>query len=740
MQMQTGGFTLSPAATVYAGGAGLQSSVATLNAYLKKYHGFELRRAASPKASVSLVLDSKAGNVSGAYQLWVSNQGIEVRGYDAAGVYYGVQTLLQLLPHPKTKALLVQVPAVQITDAPRFPYRGMMLDVARHFQPISFVKQTIDQLAMLKMNVFHWHLTEDQGWRIEIKKYPKLTEVGAWRDGTIVGRYPGAANDNQRYGGFYTQEEIKEVVRYAAERHITIVPEIEMPGHSGAAIAAYPFLSCFPQEETVIPKHPSEAAKAKKGKKVMESWGVYEDVFAPTEETFKFLEDVIDEVAALFPGKYIHIGGDECPKEAWKRSAFCQQLIKEKGLKDEHGLQSYFIQRMEKYINSKGKQIIGWDEILEGGLAPNATVMSWRGEEGGIEAAKQQHDVIMTPTSHCYLDYSQSKNEDSVTIGGYISLEKIYGYEPIPVELRGTPAARFVQGTQANVWTEYMRYPAKVQYMIYPRLAALAEVAWTQPDQKNWDRFQQKIPTLFQRLSRQNISYSKAFYDIDASIERRPDGSGVQWLLQTKNAQGKLMIAAPGKAAVPYTGPVAIDQSGTWTASLLEGNKTVSTVSQVFNLHKAVGKTIQVQTAPSPKYPGNGGVQGLINGAASQRGMNSTEWCGWEGKDLEAVIDLGSAQQLSTVAVHSIESQGSWIYRPAIVQVLLSEDGVTYREAGSKQLSAPVDDQFRVVGFAFAAAKARYVKVIARHFGIIPAGMPGASNHAWMFIDEIVVN
>jgi hexosaminidase len=387
----------------------------------------------------------------------------------------------------------------------------MHLDVGRHFFNAAYVKKFIDFIAMHKMNTFHWHLTEDQGWRIEIKKYPKLTSVGAFRKGTIIGHHPGTGNDNTPEGGFYTQEEIKDVVKYAADRYITVVPEIELPGHASAAIAAYPQLSCFPDEAT---KHPNKVIWSgdSTGKQVQQAWGVYPDVFVPSEFTFKFIEDVMDEVMGLFPGKYIHIGGDECPKDNWKRSAFCQQLIKEKGLKDEHGLQSYFIQRVEKYLNSKGRQIIGWDEILEGGLAPNATVMSWRGEKGGIEAAKQKHNVIMTPGSHVYLDHSQMKKEDSVVIGGFLPLQTVYGYEPVPKEL-SADEEKYVLGAQGNVWTEYMSNPAKIEYMIFPRMTALSEVLWSPKESRNWADFEKRLPAQFKRYDWLKVNYSKAYLD-----------------------------------------------------------------------------------------------------------------------------------------------------------------------------------------------------------------------------------
>ncbi|MCU0395115.1 MAG: family 20 glycosylhydrolase, partial [Chitinophagaceae bacterium] len=542
-------------------------------------------------------------------------------------------------------------------------------------------------------------------------------------------------------GGYYTQEEVKEIVRYAAERYITVIPEIEMPGHSSAAIAAYPFLSCFPEEETVIKRNASVASQAKKGKKVQETWGVFEDVFVPSEQTFQFLQDVIDEIVPLFPSKYIHIGGDECPKEAWKRSTFCQQLIKEKGLKDEHELQSYFIRRMEQYINSKGKQIIGWDEILEGGLAPNATVMSWRGEQGGIDAARQRHDVIMSPNSHCYLDHSQTRNEDSVTIGGYTTIDKLYSYDPMPAALKGTEFEQFVKGVQGNVWTEYMRSAQKVEYMIFPRLAALSEAAWTQQANKQWNDFANRIPAFLQKLDRMQTQYSRAFFEINSAIVPAEDGSGIRWKLDSRYPNARIMVTPPGGTPMAYQQPLAINTSGTWQAVLQEGNKTLNTVNQSFNLHKATGRSISVTPKTARQYSGQGGVQGLVNGVTSQHGLSSNEWCGWQGADVEAVIDMAQAQPISKVVVHTIEATGSWIHRPARVEVMLSADGTTYAPAGSvncKELPAS-GQGLRQVEIPMSAANARYIKVLVKHAGTIPAGMEGAGNPAWLFIDEIEV-
>ncbi|MBS1579441.1 MAG: beta-N-acetylhexosaminidase [Bacteroidetes bacterium] len=502
---EKGEFVLS-SSTVIVANKKEQNSINFLNDYLQKFYGFKLKqvtKATSNFINLTTPVFVRKPDNEEAYTLIVNKSSIHIQGSSLNGTFYGVQSLLQLLPTTKNNKL--SIPFISIEDAPRFAYRGMHLDVSRHFFPVDYIKKYIDFIALHKMNTFHWHLTDDQGWRIEIKKYPKLTQVGGFRNGTIIGRYPGKGNDGEYYGGYYTQEQIKEVVQYAANRFITVIPEIEMPGHSSAAIAAYPELSCFPNEPT---KHNPRTAwhGDSTTKQVQQAWGVFEDVYAPTEYTFNFLENVLNEVMQLFPSKYIHVGGDECPKESWKRSAFCQQLIKEKGLKDEHGLQSYFIQRIEKYLNTKGRQIIGWDEILEGGLAPNATVMSWRGEQGGIEAAKQKHNVIMTPGGWCYFDHSQTQKEDSVTIGGFTSLEKVYSYDPVPKELNNENK-KYVLGAQANVWTEYIGSISKLEYMIFPRMSALSEVLWTPSEQKNEADFKRRIEIQKIRYNMWEVNY-----------------------------------------------------------------------------------------------------------------------------------------------------------------------------------------------------------------------------------------
>jgi len=441
------------------------------------------------------LLDENLSNDEG-YKIEIRQNGITITSKDNKGAFYAIQTLRQLIPasfedktYPNKE---IRIKCQIIEDSPRFKYRGMHLDVGRHLFSVEFIKKYIDALAMLKFNTFHWHLTEDQGWRIEIKKYPKLNTIAAYRDSTLAGHYTDKPRkyNKIRYGGYYTQEQVKDIVNYALEREITIIPEIEMPGHSKAAIAAYPNLSC--KEKSV---------------NVATLWGVFEDIYCSKEETFKFLEDVIDEVVDLFPGKYIHIGGDEAPKTRWEKCKNCQSVIKRESLKDEHELQNYFISRMEKYINSKGKKIIGWDEILEGGLAPNATVMSWRGVSGGIKAANMKHDVIMTPNATCYLDHYQSKDKNEpLAIGGYTPLEEIYNYEPIPEEL-DSESSKYIIGAQGNVWTEYMSTSEYVEYMVFPRIFALSEVVWSK-NKSNFEEFTSRVISFFDRLDKLDINYS----------------------------------------------------------------------------------------------------------------------------------------------------------------------------------------------------------------------------------------
>lgn len=735
-----GKFTITQKTTIVASDDEDRKTAILLNDYLQQVYGFKLdidKKEGKNYIRFSTKRFIKAPD-NDAYSLTVSPDGITINGDTYNGTFYGMETLIQLLPVEKVSPMAI--PMVTINDYPRFAYRGMHLDVGRHFFPVSFVKKYIDYLALHKMNYFHWHLTEDQGWRIEIKKYPRLTEVGAYRNGTIIGRYPGTANDNQPYGGFYTQDEVKDIVQYAADRHITVIPEIEMPGHASAAIAAYPGLSCFPNEKTIIPSHPSEASQRATGKLVQESWGVYEDVFcAGKDSTFQFLQNVLDEVIPLFPCKYVHVGGDECPKANWKRCPLCQKRIQEEHLKDEHALQSYFIQRMEKYLNSKGKTLIGWDEILEGGLAPNAVVMSWRGEEGGIAAAKDNHQVIMTPGEYVYLDHAQSQNEDSVTIGGYLPLEKTYSYEPIPAALPASQA-KYVMGAQGNVWTEYMAYPSKVEYMIFPRMSALSEVLWSPKEKKNWADFERRLPVLFKRYNLWKANYSDAYYNLKTSILPAPGNNGLQLKLETKDKNGKLTYGiADQHLQKNYTKPVVLTQSGLITAMYQNKNNITDTVSLDLHFNKATGKKIMLKTDASSKYPGDGPFT-LVNGIQNTTGLSKgKEFLAWQGGDCEAMIDLGKIQSFSNATIHTLQQEGSWIYAPQSAEVFISNDGKSFTSVGSTTGFTKSTGSNGVMKVDFNTVQSRYIKVLVKNTGIIPDGKPGSGNPAWLFVDEIEI-
>jgi len=502
----------------------LINSIVFFKDYLSKYYGINIKRdtTLSKKGNViKLAVNNIKTSNPDRYELNADSKEIQIIASSSKGIFYGIQTLIQLLPNSR-KALPVQIPSVSITDYPRFDYRGMHLDVSRHFFDVAFVKQYIDYMALHKMNYFHWHLTDDHGWRIEIKKYPKLTEIGAWRNGSIIGLWPGKGNENIkyqvlpaeikitpkdaviktdgiRYGGFYTQEQIKDVVDYAAKRYITIIPEIEMPAHSMALLAAYPELGTEPNKKY----------------EVAETWGMmnkYNNVLQASDTTFKFLENVLTEVMALFPSPYIHIGGDEASKVWWKQSAVSQQFMKANGLKDESELQSYFIRRMEKFVNSKGKTIIGWNEILQGGLAPNAVVMSWQGEKGGIEATQQNHKAIMTPENKMYFNHAQFIKEDSLTANKPSLLVDVYSYEPVATELTAEQA-KYIWGGQGCLWSEYITNPAKVQYQLFPRLDALSEILWSPKDKRNIPDFLKRLKTQFKRYDLMGINYSKRYLE-----------------------------------------------------------------------------------------------------------------------------------------------------------------------------------------------------------------------------------
>ncbi|MQP53352.1 family 20 glycosylhydrolase [Flavobacterium sp. LMO9] len=655
------------------------------------------------------------------YYIEVWSNKIHISAFSHQGIFYGIQTLVQMIPYEKSSE--IKLKEVSISDQPKFQWRGMHLDVSRHFFPKDFIKKYIDYLAMYKMNAFHWHLTDDQGWRVEIKKYPKLTEVGAWRNGSMIGHYTDQTFDDIRYGGFYTQEEIKEIVAYAKERHITIVPEIEMPGHALAALASYPEFSCT--------GGPFEVGK---------TWGVLEDVFCAKDETFTFLENILTEVIELFPSEFIHIGGDECPKVRWKSCSHCQKRIKEEHLKDEHELQSYFIQRIEKFVNSKGRKIIGWDEILEGGLAPNAAVMSWRGTEGGIAAAKQKHFVVMSPGSHCYFDHYQGepKNEP-IAIGGYTNVEKVYSFDPIPKKL-SADESKYILGAQANLWTEYITTPDHAEYMLMPRMAALSEVLWGTSNPTNYKEFEKRLISHFEIYDKKGINYSKAIFEVTSKVNRNGNGEGVLFELKSANSFNGIRYTTDGSEpnvnSIQYLKPIEITKGQTIKAALFENEKQKSTIlEQKFFWSKAVGKNISLINQPHENY-NNGGALTLVDGLIGNRSKFGRDWLGFSGKDLNATIDLGKTETIDKVILCVLESKGSWIYYPKKIEVFISNDGKNFESVSKLNLSEIQDVKGEVV-LEVKSKKTQFVKVIATNFGKITDGNPGAGSDAWLFVDEI---
>ncbi len=574
LQQEEGVFTLEKTTPVYvdAGDSSLLRTIGFLNERLEKAAGFSLKviqddplRHGQEKGI--FLLDAELSKE--AYNLEITPGRVLIEYGDGAGAFYAVQTILQLLPteifaESRQRGVRWELPCCAIEDAPRFPYRGMHLDCCLHFFSVDFLKKYIDVMALHKVNRFHWHLTEDQGWRLEIKKYPLLTEKGQWRKETVIGSLSSGFYDGKPYGGYYTQDEVRELVRYASERYVTIIPEIELPGHALAAIACYPELSCGLED------HYETATR----------WGIFKQVYCPKEETFKFLEDVFDEVFELFPTELVHIGGDECPKASWKKCPHCQSLIKKLGLKDEFELQSWFIQRMEKYINSKGHQIIGWDEILQGGLAPNAKVMSWLGEEGGIKAAQQHHEVVMAPYPKYYLDYWQADPEsEPLAMGGPTTLRTMYEYNPVP-EVLTSDERRYIIGVEGCVWTEYMPTPARVEYMAWPRMCAIAEAGWTRED-KDWNRFTRSLELHLGRLDRLGVAYCKAFFDPFIELHKDTEYSKVATIsVDAPGAEIRYTLdgSTPTAESRLYEGPFVINRQQRVTAAAFREGKRIGDI------------------------------------------------------------------------------------------------------------------------------------------------------------------
>ena len=586
------------------------------------------------------------------------------------------------------------------------------------------------------MNVFHWHLTDDQGWRIEIKKYPKLTEVGAWRvdreDQPWNARPAQKEGEPATYGGFYTQDEVREIVAYAAARGITVVPEIEMPGHCQSALAAYPQLSCTGGPFTVPPGG---------------VWPIT-DVYCPgNDETFTFLQDVLDEVIPLFPSPYVHIGGDEVDKANWKKCPKCQARMKAEGLKTEEELQSWFVKRIERYINSKGKKLIGWDEILEGGLAPNAAVMSWRGTQGGITAARSGHDVVMTPTSHCYFDYYQGQPAvEPPGIGGFLPLRKVYEFEPAPAELIADEAARILGG-QANLWAEYIPTGSHAEYMAFPRIAALAEDVWSPRASRDWKDFVRRLPAQLERYRRAGICYAESAFNATLTPELDPKTSTLTLSMSNELGIPEIRYRADGRnpdaSSALYSKPLRLKRTATVRAGTFVNGLLVGKVNETrFLTHKALGKAPKLAHPFKERYKGGGDI-GLVDGLRGSKSHTDGHWQGFEGEDLEAVIDFGRTERISAVTVGFLQNINAWIFFPERVELSVSADGKEFTTVAT----IPNDDSPRTAEIViqdFAArlqgVKARYLKVLAKTIGVCPPGHPGAGGKAWIFADEIIVD
>lgn len=684
----------------------------------------------------------KTGESPEYYELKITRQQVRLSAATGAGMFRGMQTLFQVFPseivrhNPPMLYKEIQLRELQIKDYPRYSYRGMHLDVSRHFFPKEFVKKYIDLIAMYKMNTFHWHLTDDNGWRIEIKKYPKLTETGAWRvdheDIPWRDRPLQKPGEKATYGGFYTQQDIREIVQYAADRYITVIPEIEMPAHSIEVLAAYPSLSCTGGPFTVPPGT---------------YWPNSAIYCAGNDSVFTFLENVLSEVIELFPSKYIHIGGDEADKASWKQCPKCQARMKTENLRDEKELQSYFIKRIEKFIVSKNRKVIGWDEILEGGLAPEATVMSWRGVEGGIAAARQGHDAIMTPGTHCYFDYYQADPAtEPEAIGGFLSLKKVYSYEPTPAEL--TPReAKHILGAQGNLWTEFIATPEKAEYMAVPRMIALAEVTWTPSKNRDWPDFQARLAEQFVRLTKMKVNFCKGSYKVDVSTRFDPKTNAVNLILKSEQYKAEIRYTLDGNDVTEksplYSGPVKITGNGYVKAAVFENGKLQEKATDMpLIFHKAIGKKVRYNIEYSYRYPASGNGS-MTDGLRGSTNLRDGFWQGYSGKNLDLIIDLGKEMPVNSVQANFLQNQKSWIFLPEAVEYSLSSDGKKYHsfnevlhtvsQKEEKAIIQPFNFQFRE------NTKARYIHVKAKNIGKCPSWHEGAGEDCWIFADEIVV-
>lgn len=683
--------------------------------------------------AICLTLDLSDDNAE-AYKLIVNDKRVCISGASEAGVFYGIQTLRKSLP--VAQDINVNLSAVEIYDKPRFAYRGAMLDVARHFYTVDEVKTFIDMLALHNINRFHWHLTDDQGWRIEIKKYPKLMSVASERKETVVGRWYSGIYDGKPYGGYYTQDELRDVIDYAAKRHITIIPEVDLPGHMQAALTAYPELGCTggPYEVRTI-------------------WGVSQDVLCVGNDfTLQFVKDVLSEVADIFPSEYIHIGGDECPKVRWEKCPKCQERIKSLGLKSdakhtkEQRLQSYMIQEAAKYLKEKGKRIIGWTEILEGGLVPDATLMSWIGESGGIEAAHQHHDVIMTPNTYLYFDYYQSKKveDEPLAIGGYLPIEKTYNYEPMPKELT-KEEQQYIKGVQANLWTEYIPVFSQVQYMVLPRLGAVAEVQWTDPSKKDYKDFLRRVPHLVAVYDCYGWNYATRVYDVNVDMKADTVNHVLNVQLSTM-ADDPIYYTLDGQdpteKSLKYTKPFTIDQSVVLKTMAVHPDRTSKISVDTIRFNKATLKPVVLLQPNESRFSPDGPVV-LVDGRNGNHSFDTGAWLAVAGNDLEAVINMQAETILSSASVHVYVRKDAWLFDARGFSVSVSSDNKNYKEVASqeyKQMQESDSDGIIEHEFSFDSCKATYVKIKVISEKSMPDWHWDAGKAPFLLIDEIILN
>ena len=690
----------------------------------------------APKSNAIILSATLGGDNAEAYAIEVNSDLITVNGASAAGTFYGIQTLRKSIAAPESADNTLVFPSVSISDAPRFSYRGAHFDVSRHFFPADSVKRFIDMLALHNINRLHWHLTDDQGWRLESKKYPGLTEIGSKRGGTVIGHNSGKY-DGKPYGGYYTQEEARDIVNYATERNIIVIPEIDLPGHMLGALAAYPDLGCTggPYE-------------------VWQQWGVADDVLcAGNPDTYKFIDGVLEEVMDIFPSEYIHLGGDECPKVRWKECPKCQAKINELGLKsDDHSsaeekLQNHVMKHATETLAKHGRKMIGWDEIIEGGLFPGATVMAWRGADAAAESALQGHDAILTPTANCYFDYYQTRDtkDEPIAIGGYLPIEKVYSLEPVSPKLNAEQAKHII-GAQANLWTEYIPTYSQVEYMELPRLAAICEVQWTQPSQKDYEYFTKRLPQLIAQYDNEGYNYSRRIYDIDGKVNVNADTRKLILTLTTvDNAPLYLTLdgTAPSASSIPYTGPVAIDKSSRIRAVAVRDGKPGREWNDSVTVAKSTASPITLTKAPHPNYTGNG-ASTLNDGRQGNNAsiFGSGEWLGFVGNDLEAVIDLGAPVEVSNVSFNTLINTGSWIIDADSAEVALSNDGTDFTTVAAESFTQPDGEVTKLAThkLTFDPQAARYVKVRISPLNALPEWHGGRGKPAFVFVDEIIVN